>query len=788
MPKLNFAAAHRRQHPNLRRGLAILTLALVLAGLSTLRFPGTVRAAGCTIPDPDYGTDTLTLDVPAATTYNIWVRMEAPATTSDSILLQVDGTTCYSVGGNSSMTLNDWEWVDYQNGSTSDVMQATLSTGDHTLEFIGSETGVGVDEVLLISDPTCVPTGTGTNCTQPIPVTVPFFLQSGGQGFTDSQNNVWQADQYYSQNGPYGSGGTTGGDGTTCTTTGPNENCTANTITGTTNSRAFQYERWGNFQYDIPVNNGSYIVVLNFAEINPGSGTREFNVSLEGNSVLTNFNVGSTVGNYTADEQAFPVTISDGNLNITFTSINGENEAKVDSIEILPNNPPAIEWSAPASGATVSGSSVPLTAVTSDPVGIKNVSYTVNGNSVGTVSSSPYTLDWDSTSVVDGNYTIVAKATDEAGLTATASENITVANNVCSSSPTDPSNLTDTDSTPLPANKVDLSWTGSQAGLNCTLAGYHIYRNGSLLNSTTSTSYSDTTVSASTSYTYKVEAYDTSGDVSNLIPSSGLSVTTGPSCSDGSGSPTKPVGLAETGDSYTTITMSWSASSDSDGCTLSGYHVYRNSSYIGDSIGTNTSYSDSGLDSGTSYSYYVVAYDSGGNVSANSTADNMTTETDVVAPTIPTNFTGISESDSSISLSWGASTDLPDPGAVGMGGYYIYKNGSSSPTYTVSASATSYTDSSGISPSTTYSYTIAAYDKNGNISAQTSAINVKSGSTYLVDGDLNGDGKVNIFDLSIMLDFWGSTTATPAQGQLTGIGAVGITDLSIMLAHWTGGA
>jgi hypothetical protein len=166
----------------------------------------------------------------------------------------------------------------------------------------------------------------------------------------------------------------------------------------------------------------------------------------------------------------------------------------------------------------------------------------------------------------------------------------------------------------------------------------------------------------------------------------------------------------------------------------------------------------------------------------------MTTETDVVAPTIPTNFTGISESDSSISLSWGASTDLPDPGAVGMGGYYIYKNGSSSPTYTVSASATSYTDSSGISPSTTYSYTIAAYDKNGNISAQTSAINVKSGSTYLVDGDLNGDGKVNIFDLSIMLDFWGSTTATPAQGQLTGIGAVGITDLSIMLAHWTGGA
>jgi endoglucanase len=48
-------------------------------------------------------------------------------------------------------------------------------------------------------------------------------------------------------------------------------------------------------------------------------------------------------------------------------------------------------------------------------------------------------------------------------------------------------------------------------------------------------------------------------------------------------------------------------------------------------------------------------------------------------------------------------------------------------------------------------------------------------------GDLNNDGVVNIFDLSIMLSDWGTNNAT---ADLNHDGTVNIFDLSILLSHW----
>jgi hypothetical protein len=48
-------------------------------------------------------------------------------------------------------------------------------------------------------------------------------------------------------------------------------------------------------------------------------------------------------------------------------------------------------------------------------------------------------------------------------------------------------------------------------------------------------------------------------------------------------------------------------------------------------------------------------------------------------------------------------------------------------------------------------------------------------------GDLNGDGQVNIFDLSILLSAWGTANAT---ADLNHDGTVNIFDLSIFLSHW----
>jgi hypothetical protein len=50
-------------------------------------------------------------------------------------------------------------------------------------------------------------------------------------------------------------------------------------------------------------------------------------------------------------------------------------------------------------------------------------------------------------------------------------------------------------------------------------------------------------------------------------------------------------------------------------------------------------------------------------------------------------------------------------------------------------------------------------------------------------GDLNGDGKVNLIDFSILLAHWGQ--AWP-RGDLNGNGIVDLPDLSILLFYWTG--
>jgi hypothetical protein len=49
-------------------------------------------------------------------------------------------------------------------------------------------------------------------------------------------------------------------------------------------------------------------------------------------------------------------------------------------------------------------------------------------------------------------------------------------------------------------------------------------------------------------------------------------------------------------------------------------------------------------------------------------------------------------------------------------------------------------------------------------------------------GDLNGDGKVEVMDLGILLSAWGRTDKPPADLNQDGI--VDVVDLGILLSHW----
>jgi hypothetical protein len=81
---------------------------------------------------------------------------------------------------------------------------------------------------------------------------------------------------------------------------------------------------------------------------------------------------------------------------------------------------------------------------------------------------------------------------------------------------------------------------------------------------------------------------------------------------------------------------------------------------------------------------------------------------DTTPPTVPANVTATAVSSSQINLSWTASTDN-----VAVAGYYVYRGG----TQIASVSGTTYSDT-GLAASTTYTYTVAAYDPSGNISAR----------------------------------------------------------------------
>jgi hypothetical protein len=85
---------------------------------------------------------------------------------------------------------------------------------------------------------------------------------------------------------------------------------------------------------------------------------------------------------------------------------------------------------------------------------------------------------------------------------------------------TSPSVPTNLQATPVSSSQINLSWTASTD--NVGVAGYKIYRcQGSgcspttQIATTTTTSYQDTGLTANTSYTYAVSAYDSDGNVSD---------------------------------------------------------------------------------------------------------------------------------------------------------------------------------------------------------------------------------------------------------------------------------
>ncbi len=223
----------------------------------------------------------------------------------------------------------------------------------------------------------------------------------------------------------------------------------------------------------------------------------------------------------------------------------------------------------------------------------------------------------------------------------------------------------------------------------------------------TTTTFPDTGLSGSTSYSYRVRAIDAA---TNLGAYSSVATVVTPDTIK----PSTPTGLAGSAPTSSAVNLSWNAASDAGGSGLAGYRVYRNGgSYTTTS---NTSYSDTAVSGTATYSYAVASYDGAGNESVTSAPISVTTP-DTLAPTAPTITSSSLTGANTVSLAWSASTDS---GGSGLAGYRVYR---SCPGGVIATTTSlSHVDTTAGPPGATCSYSITAYDNATNESASSNVI------------------------------------------------------------------
>src|SRR5438445_45803 len=179
-------------------------------------------------------------------------------------------------------------------------------------------------------------------------------------------------------------------------------------------------------------------------------------------------------------------------------------------------------------------------------------------------------------------------------------------------------------------SEIDLSWTAPSNLNSLIMDGYKIERStdggttwSTIVSSTgsTATTYSDTGLVHSTTYTYRVSAINSVGTSpsSNIASAKTFNV------------PTAPTGLTATAVSSSQINLSWTAPTNNGGSAITGYKIERStdggttwSTIVSSTGSTATTYSDTGLVHSTTYTYRVSAINLAGTSAPSNTASATT--------------------------------------------------------------------------------------------------------------------------------------------------------------------
>jgi hypothetical protein len=266
----------------------------------------------------------------------------------------------------------------------------TLTPNGLTASYTAPATITSLQTVMLTATSQADPTKVGTATVRLQPPFSPILVHSGGGGYTDSQGQVWNADEDFK---------------------GGNTASTAHAISNTSDPTLYQSERYGTFNYIFTVPNGNYTVLLKFAEIFFSlPGQRVFNVAINGAPVLSNFDIVAQAGGpFTALDEAFPVAVSNGTLTIKFT--NGTaNLPKVSAVAVEPGGV-LVQMSPPTTTLQESQSQTLTATVT----GTSNTAVNWGMSpQVGTLTPNGLTASYTAPATITSLQTVMLTATSQA--------------------------------------------------------------------------------------------------------------------------------------------------------------------------------------------------------------------------------------------------------------------------------------------------------------------------------------------------------------------------------------
>jgi len=167
------------------------------------------------------------------------------------------------------------------------------------------------------------------------------------------------------------------------------------------------------------------------------------------------------------------------------------------------------------------------------------------------------------------------------------------------------------------SSSISLSWSSVSGATKYQVERKNSDGSWTVLGTTTSTTYTDKSLSAATQYTYRVGSYDSSGSItytSSINAATKMSGTTT---------------LKGTASSYNKIKLSWSKVSGASGYKIQRYNSSTKKYTTIKTItsGSTTSYTDTGLTVGTTYKYRIRAYKTLTNTTSYSSYSNTVSAT-----------------------------------------------------------------------------------------------------------------------------------------------------------------